>query len=79
MGYYGVITAKPRSEWMAQAHAANDVMQAKGYKDLNEFADRDSDNCRKLLQAMDALGYRVDPALVSKCGLKTHLTEEEVG
>lgn len=78
LGVYAIFTTKTKAEWLAQAKAANEMMYQAGCKNLDEFAEKDPANCGKLLQAMDALGVGVDEKLMKKCGMKRHMTEEEM-
>jgi precorrin-6x reductase len=78
MGYYNIITAKPRSEWIIRMREGHKVMETAGYKNLNEFADKDPANCARFLQACNALGAKIDPALAKKCGLREYKTEDEM-
>ena len=78
MGYYTVITAKPRSEWVKQAKRGAKIMKQRRYKSLDEFAEKDRLNCQKMLQAFDALGMTVDEKLAKKCGLVRYIKEEGV-
>lgn len=64
-----VLTTKTNGEWLQQAKDAVQVMVEAKYKDLNEFAEKDKENCSKLLQAMDALGETVEPTLREGCNL----------
>jgi hypothetical protein len=74
---YSIITTKPRSEWLKQAKDASNIMEAKGYKNLDEFAEKDKDSCAKMLQAFDALGFDVDQKLAVKCGLTRYVKRLE--
>lgn len=78
MGYYTIITAKKKSDWIKQARDAIRVMQMKGYKNMNEFADKDKENCQKLVQAWDALGMKVEEQLVKRCGIKRYIDEKKL-
>jgi hypothetical protein len=79
MGFYTFITAKPRSEWVRQADEGMEAMQRKGIKTLDEFAEKDKENCSKMLQAFDALGASVDEKLAKKCGLRRYVDERKLG
>ena len=72
-----ITTTKTTKEWLDQAKEALQVMLEAGYKDLNEFAEKDKENCAKLLQAFDALGKSVEPVLLEKVGLKRVMSKEE--
>ena len=72
-----ILTTKTNGEWLQQAKDAMKVMVDAGYKNLNEFAEKDKENCSKLLQACDALGQSVEPVLFEKCGLKRVMSKEE--
>jgi hypothetical protein len=78
MGYYSVLTTKTKGAWVKQYRKAMNAMRKKGYRNLDEFADKDPVNCGKLLQAADALGAGVDPALAKKCGLRWYMEEGEI-
>lgn len=75
MGYMVITTMKAKSEWIDQAKESIRVMQAAGYKDLNEFADNDKKYCGLLLQAYEALGLRIEPGLAERCGMKKVLED----
>jgi len=75
MGYYTFLTAKPRSEWLKQVKEGMEY--AKKYKNLDEFAEKDKENCAKMLQAFDALGANVDQKLAVKCGLTRYVKRLE--
>jgi hypothetical protein len=79
MGFYTIMTTKPRSEWVRQANEGMGVMQSKGYKNIEEFAEKDKENCSKMLQAFDALGASVDEKLAKKCGLRRYVDERKLG
>lgn len=78
MGYFTITTAKTKAEWINQANKAARVMFVKRYKNMNEFADKDKENCTKLIQAWDALGMPVEEQLVKRCGIKRCISEEKL-
>tara|TARA_Y100000310_G_scaffold247521_1_gene253123 strand:+ start:320 stop:601 length:282 start_codon:yes stop_codon:yes gene_type:complete len=64
-----VVIVKPREVWMQEARAGEKVMAEKGYKTLDEFADKDSHNCGLFLTAMLAMGVPVSKDLQRKVGM----------
>ena len=77
MGHYTITTLKTKAEWVKQAKKAIGVMLSKGYKNKNEVADKDKENCQKIVQAWEALVMPLEKQLIKRCGIKRHIDEEK--
>lgn len=63
-GQFAIV--KTREGWMGQAKEAQAVFEQSGCRDLKEFADKDPKNCGLLLQALEAMGCKIEESLKRK-------------
>lgn len=61
-----LLLGKPRSEWIAQARAANAELIAVGCEDLGAAETWARESWFLLIQAMDALGVEVEPRMLER-------------